>query len=148
MADLVYLDYNCFQRGFDDQSHARIRMESSACEQIFDAADSGWLQLAWSFIHQDENSLCPFPDRKLEVMRLSGLCAVRVDPSAIIRDIALQLTKGVGISAKDALHVASAKHCGAQYFLTCDDRLLKKKNKLKLDLSMMNPVEYSLKLGT
>jgi predicted nucleic acid-binding protein len=121
-------------------------MESSACEQIFDAVEDGTLQLVWSFIHQDENSVCPFPDRKLEVIRLSGLCEVRVDPSEKIRNIASQLTRKAGISAKDALHVACATHSGSQYFLTCDDQLLKKRDKLKLDFLMMNPVEYTLRL--
>jgi predicted nucleic acid-binding protein len=47
---------------------------------------------------------------------------------------------------KDALHVACAKDSDAEYFLTCDDQLLKKKDKLKLDFLMMNPVEYTLRL--
>lgn len=38
--DLVYLDYNCFQRGFDDPRQARIRMEALACQEIFEQAEA------------------------------------------------------------------------------------------------------------
>ena len=50
MPDLLYLDYNCFQRGFDDSSQVRIRMEAAACEKIFDDAESGVVDLVWSFM--------------------------------------------------------------------------------------------------
>ena len=33
--DLVYLDYDCFQRGFDDPRQVRIQMEALACQEIF-----------------------------------------------------------------------------------------------------------------
>jgi hypothetical protein len=32
---LVYLDYNCFQRGFHDPAHVRIQMEALACQEVF-----------------------------------------------------------------------------------------------------------------
>ena len=31
-------------------------------------------------MHEDETVLCPFPERKYEVMRLAALCKVRVGP--------------------------------------------------------------------
>ncbi len=30
--DLIYIDYNCFQRGFDDPLQTRIQMEALACQ--------------------------------------------------------------------------------------------------------------------
>ena len=33
--DLIYLDYNCFQRRFDDTSQIKIQLEALACEEIF-----------------------------------------------------------------------------------------------------------------
>lgn len=33
--DLIYLDYNCFQRGFDDSRQVKIQIEALACEEIF-----------------------------------------------------------------------------------------------------------------
>lgn len=59
--DLIYLDYNCFQRGFDDTTQIRIRMEALACQEIFYRAEKSEIQLIWSFMHEDETILCPFP---------------------------------------------------------------------------------------
>jgi hypothetical protein len=36
---LIYLDYNCFQRGFDDPRQVKIQMEALACEEIFFRAE-------------------------------------------------------------------------------------------------------------
>jgi hypothetical protein len=33
---LLYLDYNCFQRGFDDPGQVRIQIEALACQEIMD----------------------------------------------------------------------------------------------------------------
>lgn len=61
--DLIYLDYNCFQRIFDDASQIRIKLEALACEEIFIRAEIEDIRLAWSFMHEDETMLCPFPNR-------------------------------------------------------------------------------------
>lgn len=71
---LIYLDFNCFQRGFDDPLQVRIQMEALACQEIFFRAEMKKVQLIWSFMHEDEAILCPFPERKYEVIRLSDLC--------------------------------------------------------------------------
>jgi len=78
--ELLYLDYNCFQRGFDDPRQVRIQMEALACQEIFEMAERENVHLVWSFMHEDESMLCPFPARKQEALRLSTLCRARVGP--------------------------------------------------------------------
>jgi len=78
--DLIYLDYNCFQRRFDDPSQIRIQLEALACEEIFLRAEIEEIQLAWSFMHEDETLLCPFPNRLNVAFILSTLCRIRVGP--------------------------------------------------------------------
>ena len=73
MVDLIYLDYNCYQRSFDDPHQVKIQMEALACEEIFILAEMKNVRLIWYFMHDDENALCPFMERKLEVSRLSSL---------------------------------------------------------------------------
>jgi predicted nucleic acid-binding protein len=47
-----------------------------------------------------------------------------------------------GIKPMDALHLASAARTKADYFCTCDDKLLKKSKKLKsLDTRVVSPLE-------
>ena len=140
--DLIYLDYNCFQRGFDDPRQVRIQMEALACQEIFVMAEEGKVRLVWSFMHEDETGLCPFPERKYGVMCLAVLCRVRVGPEEGIYDLAKAFQEKRRLSAKDAVHLACASYIGADVFLTCDDRLLRQAKRLKLKTVVMNPVDY------
>jgi len=140
--DLVYLDYNCFQRGFDDPSQIRIQMEALACHEIFIKAERGEVQLVWSFMHQDETLLCPFPERKHEAFRLAALCKIKIGPKNEVFDYAKSFQEKEGLSSKDALHLACAHYVKADFFLTCDDRLEKQAKRLNLKIRIMNPINY------
>jgi predicted nucleic acid-binding protein len=144
MSGLLYLDYNCFQRSFDDQKQVRIRLEAVACEAIFAEAEQGKVELAWSFMHQDENAVCPYLNRKSEVLRLSELCEVKIAPDPKIKKLALELQALKRLGAKDALHVACAVHCHADMFVTCDDVLERKCGEKIGNLVIMNPTKYVL----
>ncbi len=136
------LDYNCFQRGFDDPLQIRIQLEALACQEIFTKAEMGDLLLFWSFMHEDETILCPFPERKYEALRLADLCKTRIGPDSEIRQLAVTYQNRASLPAKDAIHVACAVHCRASHFLTCDDRLAHRANRLNLDLVILNPTDY------
>ena len=139
---IIYSDYNCFQRGFDDPGQVRIQMEALACQEVFLKAESGQIQLIWSFMHEDEALLCPFPERKYEALRLATLCQVRVAPQEKIRGMAESFQKQGNLSAKDAIHLACASYASADTFLTCDDSLIKRVKHLNLGMKVMNPVDY------
>ena len=140
--DLVYLDYNCYQRGFDDPRQIRIQMEALACQETFTRAEQGQVRLIWSFMHEDETILCPFPERKYEVLGLASLCTVRVGPEKEIYDLAKSFQEKGGLAPKDAVHLARASHVGADVFLTCDDRLARQAKRLALGMVVANPVDY------
>jgi len=138
--DLIYLDYNCFQRGFDDHEQIRIQMEALACQEIFWRAERKQIKLVWAFIHEDENEHCPFFERKLEVKRLSRICE-ELPWSQDIQKKAHDIQQKTKIQSKDALHFASALHIKAGYFITCDDRLMRQAQKVG-GLQVMNPTDY------
>jgi len=140
--DVIYLDYNCFQRGFDDLRQIRIQIEALACQEIFMRAERGELQLVWSFMHEDECILCPFPERKYEVFRLSALCKIRAGPKEEIYNYAKVFQRKARLSSKDAIHLACAYYIKAGFFLTCDDNLIKHAKQLNLNIKIMNPVDY------
>lgn len=146
-AELLYLDYNCFQRGFDDTRQVRIQMEALACQEIFDDAEAKRITLIWAFIHEDESLLCPYPSRRQETLRLATLCTVRVGPEAVLRSIALSFQQREPLSAKDAVHLACAVYARASAFITCDDRLIKLAKRLKLEIAIMNPIDYVRRKG-
>lgn len=140
--DRIYLDYNCFQRPFDDPSIARIQIEAVACIELIRQADMRLVELIWSFMHEDEARVCPFPERRLETLRLAKLCARRQEPTEKIRAQALALVGEHRLSPKDALHLAAALAAKATCLLTCDDIFLRRAARAKLDIEVMNPVDY------
>ncbi len=93
-------------------------------------------------MHQDETLLCPFPERKQEVLRLAGLCSTRLGPEEKVRTLALDFQARTRLSANDAIHLACAIHAGARFFVTCDDRLLRRAEELKLSIIIENPIDY------
>ena len=139
---LIYLDYNCFQRGLDDPRQVRIQMEAVACQEIFTQAQTEQVSLVWSFIHQDETELCPFVDRKYSVLGMVSLCKIKVAPKTEIAEQAHLFQQLANLSSKDALHLACAVYIQADFFLTCDDSLRKQAQKLALEIGIMNPIDY------
>jgi predicted nucleic acid-binding protein len=140
--DLIYLDYNCFQRRFDDPSQIKIQLEALACEEIFLRAEIEEIQLAWSFMHEDETLLCPFPNRLNVAFILSTLCKMRIGPVEQIYESALEFQRRSKMTSKDAIHLACAHFIKADYFLSCDNRLVSQAKKLGLEMTILNPVEY------
>jgi predicted nucleic acid-binding protein len=137
--DLIYMDFNCFQRGFDDPTQVRIQMEALACQEIFRMAEENKVALIWSFMHAVENDVCPFNERRQEAIKLSALCKKRIGVHEAIYDLSEKLDT---LDSKDALHLATALYIQAGFFITCDDILIKKSMKLDLEIKFLNPLEY------
>ena len=121
----IYLDNCCFNRPYDDQSHLRIQLEAEAKLKIQEEIRNGSFQLVWSYILDYENSKNPFRERKEQILKWRMYA-----DADIIENRELLGTAGMlqeyGIKKIDSLHVASAIHAGADYFLTTDDGILKK----------------------
>ena len=136
---------NIYNRCFDDQSQLRIRLETAAIEGTLELAEGGALELIWSFMLDYENSLNPDADRKEWVELLSRLCADRIAPAPEILTLARRVMKLSKLSARDALHLACAEYAGCDYFITCDDSLIRKvqgSRNLRLKVKAINPVEF------
>jgi predicted nucleic acid-binding protein len=128
MGDLamrVYLDNCCFNRPFDDQSQARIRLEAEAKIEVQQRIKDGRIELAWSYMVEYENRANPFAERRSVIERWKKAAAVDVAESAEILRHARAIAES-GVRAKDALHIASAIAAGCDFFLTTDDDLVKK----------------------
>lgn len=139
---LIYLDYNCFQRPFDNPLDTRIQIEALACMEIIRQADEGEIDLVWSFMHEDESRLCPFPERRAEMLCLAAVCRKRQGPTEPIREKAKTFVTEQRLSAKDALHLAAAIESGAGSLLTCDDVFLRRASRTSPGIALMNPVDY------
>jgi predicted nucleic acid-binding protein len=142
---------NIYNRCFDDQSQPRLRLETAAIECIFEFAEAGSFELVWSFMLDYENSLNPHEDRKEWVELSSRLCTHRIGPSPRILALARGLSKSTKIKPRDTLHLACAEAGKVDYFVTCDDDLIRKfqrrRQAAKFRVRAINPVEFIRKEG-
>ena len=134
----IYLDNCCFNRPYDDQSQAKIHIESQAKLCIQERVRSGKYDLVWSYILEYENAQNPFEMRRISILKWKAIAKEMVFSDDVLLNYARQLML-MGIKAKDALHVACAVKAGCDVFLTTDLKLL---NKPVTDIKLMNPVSF------
>ena len=125
----VYLDNCCFNRPFDDQQQARIRLETEAKLMLQEMIRIGELELAWSYILDFENRANPFDERKTAIEKWKNYSVIDIEENDEL------LTKAnafhvMGFAPQDALHLACALVTGCEYFVTTDDFILKRATKV------------------
>ena len=121
----IYLDNCSFNRPFDDQSQPRVRLEAEAKLWLQESVRRGAVGLAWSYILDYENEANPFDERRTTIAKWKRYARVDVEESPQVLRTAGAL-ENIGLKAKDALHLACAIAAGCDYFVTTDDRLLKR----------------------
>ena len=83
---------------------------------------------------------------RLKIADFLKIATEYVDYDKSIENNAKQL-ESYGIMAMDALHIACAKKARADFFVTCDDLLVKKweKNKEKVEVKVVSLMEFITK---
>lgn len=121
----IYLDSCVYNRPFDDQTQPRIMMESLCLIIIMAKVASGDIQTINSFALEYEVQKNPKLENRLIIRDLLHQGSECVTKNESIVKRAKELERS-GIMAMDALHVACAEHAHADYFVTCDDTLIKR----------------------
>jgi len=137
----IYLDMNIYNRPFDDQVQVRIRLETIAIFSVLQRIKEGEFSLLWSFMIDYENSLNPYNNVRQEIEMASALANETVVPDDFIIAKAREF-ETIGIRPRDAIHLACALKGEAEYFLTCDNKLIKKSSELGINLKIMNPLKF------
>ncbi|MBE7443868.1 MAG: PIN domain-containing protein [Planctomycetia bacterium] len=137
----IYLDMNIYNRPFDDQVQVRIRLETIAIFSVLQRIKEGEFSLLWSFMIDYENSLNPYNDVRQEIEMASALANETVVPDDFIIAKAREF-ETIGIRPRDAIHLACALKGEAEYFLTCDKKLIKKSSELGINFKIMNPLKF------
>ncbi|RMF02740.1 MAG: nucleic acid-binding protein [Chloroflexi bacterium] len=134
----IYLDTCSIQRPLDSKTQIRIIMEAEAIPGILALCETGQLELVSSEALQYEVQQTPHPIRRDFGLEVLSKAASVVTLNETVENRARAFGQ-IGLKALDALHVASAE---ADFFCTCDDRVLKKaKNIDDLSVPVVSPLE-------
>ena len=136
----LYFDNNVYNRPFDDRSVLRNRVEARAVQELLGRIENGELELVSSFVVGDEHSRLSIPARRKEVRRLMDLAQADVASHPTILERARGLRRA-GFGEGDALHLAAAEYAGVDYFVTCDDKLLRKARSVETTVNVVLPTE-------
>jgi hypothetical protein len=121
----VYLDNCVFNRPFDDQAGERVRNETAAVLRILDEIRPGTLDLVRSFVNESENLENPFLANMWAISKWRDIAEIEITESPELLGLAKGLTD-IGIGVGDALHLAASAEANADFFLTTDDKILRK----------------------
>ena len=136
----VYLDTSALNRIFDDQSQPRIFLEATAMLLVFSLIEKQIILIVSSDVLIYENSQNPYAERQLFVTSV-------LHKARVIQTLNDRLAKraqeieALGIKGLDALHLACAEKLKAGYFVTCDDRIIRKYTGKVIAI---NPVELTM----
>lgn len=145
----LYFDNCCFNRPFDDQTQARIRLESEAVLLILAHVAQG----EWELVRSEAVALelAGLRDserrRRVEVLAESGTYTIQIGDDQLKRGAVLE---GLGFGSYDALHIACAEAAGADFLLTTDDRFERRAQRLQHELAVrvMNPLTWLQEFGS
>lgn len=137
----IYFDTCSLQRPLDSKSQIRILLEAEAILNLLGQCEAGRMTLIGSDILAFETERNPNLTRReyaTEILRKAKQW-VALDESIENRARALN---ALAFKPLDALHLAAAEAAEADYFCTCDDRLLKRARSLKaLRIPVLSPLD-------
>ncbi len=136
----IYLDNCCFNRPFDDQTQLRIMLESEAKLKIQENISLGYYSLVWSYILDYENSKNPFKERRKQIERWRKYSGIDITENEEIIGFAQRISLK-GVKKMDSLHLACAIEAEAKYFLTTDDKLIKRGSDIE-DIQVIDPISF------
>lgn len=114
-------------------------MEARAVEALFEKVVAGDLGLVSSFVVELEHSRLGEAARRERVGDLIYLARGYVEPSPRILFRAREL-ESMGFGEGDALHLAAAERSRSDYFVTCDDRLLRRARRIGMPIMVVSPL--------
>jgi predicted nucleic acid-binding protein len=137
----IYLDLCAIQRPLDTPNQVRIALEAEAVLGIIRFSDVEEVELLSSeaLLYEGEQSALPIRKEHTRAVLAKARSFVIATEKERLR--AENLIK-FGIKPLDALHLALAEAGNADYFCTCDDKLLQHAKRVEdLMVKVVNPVD-------
>ena len=137
----IYIDVCALCRPFDEQEYMRIRLETEAVNLILSKVRDGNYKLIVSPVHIKEIEAISDTIERVELQIVLNEWGEQIHVNmAETRSRAEDLVNS-GFGIADAAHVAFAEQAEVP-FISCDDRLIKKCIKYKINVWCGNPVAF------
>jgi predicted nucleic acid-binding protein len=138
----LYLDMCVYNRPFDDQSQPRIMLETQIFIMMLLMISKDRFDLINSFALEYENSKNPNIENMLKISDLLGYSTDYISCDEGILDRSLEFEK-YGLMGMDAVHIACAEKAKADFFVTCDDDLIKKLERIdNIGIAYYNVIDF------
>ncbi|MBK8396712.1 MAG: PIN domain protein [Leptospiraceae bacterium] len=136
----IHLDNCCFNRPYDEQSQAKIKLETEAKQIIQDSVKNKEIELLWSYVLDFENSRNSSDEKRLSIQSWKELAIQNIleNETVLTR---MENLEELGFKSLDALHISCAIEGKADIFLTTDNGILTRKNLVK-EIRLMNPIHF------
>jgi predicted nucleic acid-binding protein len=114
------------------EAEAKLKIQDDILEKKF--------ELVWSYILDAENMANPFEERRNAIADWREQAIMKATENHTILKKAKNLNK-IGLRSKDALHISCAIFAGCSYFLTTDDKILNKNDKVE-EIMVIDPIAF------
>ncbi len=146
----VYLDTNIYCRPLDDQKDKRISAETHALLKIVDAIEKGEIVIISSDYIKFEIEQIKYPLKKKNVRAFEKILSkTNVTSNKRLITTAKEIKTKCNVNSLDSLHLGAAFIGKADFFLTCDDEILDRKDCVEplvahkgYKLRVRNPINY------
>jgi len=138
----IYLDNSVLNRPYDDQRQPRVWLETLCFVLILQMVEKGEAELVRSPFHVLENDESRAVERREWVEACLNLASHTARITSEMEQRANELAKA-GLKPLDAAHLAAAESADAEFFITCDDQLIRK---YRSALRALTPPELILTL--
>lgn len=136
----IYLDTSALNRIFDDQSQARIYLESVSMEVIFLLIENQSVEVVSSdpLVYETNNN--PYSERRIFIEKVLEKATSFQSLNEQILTRAEEIEATMGIKGVDSLHLACSEALTVDYFITCDDKVIKRYRGV---MAVKNPTEFA-----
>lgn len=142
----LYLDNCCYNRPFDNLEQEKISLEFNAIESIFTKKANKEIEIYKSMAIEFELSKIKNDNKRRQVEDLlDSMDLIEIEYSQAIKNRAIELIN-YNIKDMDALHIAFAESRHIDYFITTDKLLINSSKRVKLNIKIINPVEFIMEV--
>lgn len=139
----VYLDVCTLCRPFDNQTVMRVCLETNAYYLILQAIQDSKYEMIVSPVHIEEINAITDAQAQGEISALLTQLGTGAQYNLVATRARAEYLYAKKFGIADAAHVAFAETT-SDFFISCDDRLLKKCKRESVAVEAMNPVEFVL----